>query len=359
MKHFYLIILTLLLVACGDEEQFTIDCDIKGLGSKGVEMVYYNKGYRKVTFHPVDNKVRLKGDSPDLTMVDLFTLDGDLIFTCVAKNGEELEVKMTLDDPASLRIKGNKPSEQYSEFLSANSDVLNSRSPHDINALLTEEISAHPDRISSTMLLITRFYTPGYEMLADSLLNVLAVEARPAGLSRSYSSMVGEQVSATARGDVKPITIHSGRDTIAKFTPSFQSYGLLAFVSARKPDSITSKLRALYDDMASKRFKLLEISLQTDSLTWRTAISGDNAKWMQAWVPGGSGAQQIRNLAIPRTPYFIVTDSTGSQIYRGSSISMADTILRSHMRPEPSQPDSVVAQPTDSLNTIKPANTTL
>ena len=47
-----------LTVACGSEEEFVIRCDIKGLGTRGLEMVYVTRsGISRLSFHPVDGKV--------------------------------------------------------------------------------------------------------------------------------------------------------------------------------------------------------------------------------------------------------------------------------------------------------------
>ena len=325
-------------VSCGNDEEFVINCEIKGLGEKGVEMIYFNRGLRKAAFHPVDDKVSLHGSAPDLTVVEVYTLDNKLLFSCVAQNGDELEVKMNLDEPASLKVKGNEVSEQYAAFVAENAELLGSRDYAGINSLISKTVSAHPDRISSAVILTRYLMARGNELLADSLINLLTPEARPAALIKGFAAMVGEQVSSSARGDVRPITLRqgrdsvSGRDTTVRFVPSFHSYSLMAFTYEHKSDTITNRLKELKRDYPNnRRFDALEISLQPDSASWRTAILGDSAKWLQAWAPGGSASPQIRSLAIPATPFFIVTDSTGRQLYRGGSITAANDTLRKRL----------------------------
>ncbi|MDE7145354.1 MAG: thioredoxin family protein, partial [Duncaniella sp.] len=353
MKNFINILLICVLAgvmtsSCGNDEEFVINCEIKGIGERGVEMIYFNRGLRKAAFHPVDDKVSLRGSSPDMTVVEVFTLDNQLLFTCVAQNGDELEVKMELDNPASIKVKGNEASEQYNKFVSENAELLGSRDEAGINALISKEISARPDKISSTLILTRLLRARGNELLADSLINRLAPEARPSSLIKGFAAMVGEQVSTNARGDVRPITLRQGRDTVSgrdttvRFVPSFHSYSLLAFTYERKSDTITNRLRELKKDFPkSKRFEGLEISLQNDSSSWRLAIKGDSAEWLQAWDPGGSASPQIRSLAVPSTPFFIETDSTGKQLYRGSAVKAATDTLRNRLgKADISQPDT-------------------
>lgn len=345
--YIMLCVLCMATASCGNDDEFIINCEIKGIGDHGVEMVYFNRGLRKAAFHPVDGKVSLRGDSPDLTLVEVFTLDNRLLFSCVAKNGEELKVKLDLDDPSTLSIKGNKESEEYASFVSANAPLLESRDDAGVNSLISNEIISNPDKISSTMKLTLLFRTRGYEMLADSLINMIQPAARPSSLIKGYAALVGEQVSTSARGTVRPITFHigrdtaSGRDTTVRFAPSFQSYSLIFFAHDRKSDTITNRLSDLRKELPVKRFQALEVSFQDDSLTWRNSIKGDSARWLQAWSPGGSGMSQIRSLAIPYTPFFIVTDSTGKQLYRGGSIRVAVDSIRLHLPKAPDPADTI------------------
>ena len=175
------LILLAVLTGCGNSEEFLIKCEIKGLGNKGVEMFYVDRDLRRVSFHPVDDKVTLRGVSQEPTLVEVFTVDGDPLFSCVAANGDELEVKMLLADPTSVRIKGNDDSKRYAEFLVVNDSVLTKGDAAAVNSLIAKEVRSNPSAISSAMLIATRFQARGYELLADSLINALTPDARPEG----------------------------------------------------------------------------------------------------------------------------------------------------------------------------------
>ena len=49
----------------------------------------------------------------------------------------------------------------------------------------------------------------------------------------------------------------------------------------------------------------------------------DTATLQQAWAPGGIFARDVDRLAIPSLPYYIIADTAGRQIYRGSSLAAA------------------------------------
>lgn len=356
MRQFHILMLMLLavLTGCGNDEEFVIDCDIKGLGPEGVDMFYISRGVQRSTFHPVDGKVTLRGSSAEPTLVGVFTSDGQPLFACIAANGDELKVKMAIETPGKIEIKGNDASRDYARFISANDSLLRSGDVAAVNRLVAEEVRSHPDRISSSAILMTYFNARGYEMLADSLVNVLKPEARPAGVVGAFPGMVGEQVSTDARGPVKAITVYCGRqddrDTVIRYWPSSQSYTLLAFTGRNKGDSVRKVLRTLTDSLHQRRFKALELCVMADSVAWELSIRRDSAKWMQGWLPGSVANPAVRNLQIPSVPFFIVADSMGRQVYRGHSLSAADDSVRHRLSRFLKKNDSDKEKNTDEKN---------
>ncbi len=344
-----LLLLLFLLPSCGGSDTCDIKCDIKGLGNKGIEVIYADRGVNRVSFHPVDGKVEMKLDLPRPALVEVFTIDNEPLFTLIGRNGEEFTVNLTLGDPSTLSVKGNEASETYSRILALNDSLLQHGSDREVNALVAREVHASPASLASTLLLINHFRTPGHELQADSLLNFIEPDARPGWLAGSYASLLAGQISAMVKNDIPAITIRTGSDTTVRYFPSRQSFSLLVFTDKRLPDSILRQLRRLRADNRPSRLALLEISLALDSARWKHDISSDSARWQRAWVPGGPSAYPIRNFAIPRVPFYIVADSAGHSVYRGSSFHAADTILstRLHTKPRSSEPSdtSSVATP--------------
>ncbi|MDE6065993.1 MAG: hypothetical protein K2G27_04155 [Duncaniella sp.] len=327
-----LVSLLMSMQSCDNREGFEINCEIEGLEMRGLEMIYMTRGgVSRQSFHPVDGKVRLTGTSAQPTLVEVFTIDGTPLFACVAADGDRMKLRMKIDDPASLTISGQDASRDYAAFVTANDSLLRHGTDEEVNRLIAGSVRANPGSMASALLMVTRFRTAGHELLADSLLGELSPEARPAMLAGSYASTVGEQVSTTARGELRSFTLHHGVDTIVRYTPSMQSYVLMVFNDDTKPDSVLKRLRSLHADLPRRRLQVIEVSLTGDSARWRSQVKGDSAKWMQGWVPGGVSAQAVRRMSVPRTPFYIVADSTGAQQYRGTSLYAADTLLRSRL----------------------------
>ena len=114
-------------------------------------------------------------------------------------------------------------------------------------------------------------------------------------------------------------------DTVTTFSPRKHRLSLLVFSdeNSGRADSIVPALRRLRKAHTDKALGIIDISLDTDTLAWQSSTRNDTATWDAAWGTGGIASAALRPLAIPRLPYFIVTDSVGSQIYRGASISQA------------------------------------
>lgn len=360
------------MVSCGGNDGFTITCDIKGLGEHGLEMIYAtDRGMNLSSHHPQEGKVELHGDSPLPTPVDIFTMDGSMIASLVMQNGDKANLTMELGDPRSLKVEGQAASRDYTAFVVEHDSLLRHGNADEINRLIASYVMDNPTSMASTMLLINKFVTDGYEMSADSLLSAIEVSARPRLLTGAWASGLGEQVSTGARRDLKMFTMRYARDTFARYTPGLQGFALLAFTEGSKPDSTVSRLKALRRDLPRRRFMMMEISIAPDSATWRNNIASDSAvaaleppvlqadtlntdsastvttktpaspgktgsesgkgkapEWIQAWAPGGVASSRLRRLAVPRVPYYIIADSTATVRYRGSSLKEAETFLR-------------------------------
>ena len=335
MRYLPIIMVVLLFfaVGCGEKEEFVINCEVSGLESRGVEMFYTtSQGLQRASFHPVDGKVELKGVAASPVMVEVFTLDNKRLFACIVSNGDELTVKVDPSNPGSIENKSNEASEQYAAFMAANAKTLGGNDREAVNSLVASEVRANPKNLASAMILATCFDAEGHELQADSLIDILSSDPAMIKVMGSFVNLVRDQVVPSARGNLKPITFHTARDTVAIYAPSNQSYSLIAFVGQNKGDSVKRVLRRLHKKLPAKRFKVLEIAMTGDSLSWSASIKGDSAKWMQAWAPGGAAHAALRPYRIGRLPYFIVADSLGRQLYRGTAVSVAEDSVERHLK---------------------------
>lgn len=347
MIRFFLIILLPLLVACGGGQGYSIEFEIEGLGNKGVEMLTTDgRGVSRQQLHPVDGRFTVTGEAPAAQLAEFYTLDGRLLFSSVVRDGMRLKVSLDPDrNMETLHVEGDPDMELYASWLADNALIFTAGDDATVNQVVRDLVDTHRDSKAAALLMVTQFRTFGHELRADSIFNLIRPEARPVGLTASWTAAVGRQSNPEARRPLLRMSLPVARDTTILYIPQNQSYTVLAFTDSRKPDSILRRLRSLRRDLPARRLQILEISCARDSGTWRGYIAADSARWAQAWVAGGPAASTLSRIAVPRTPYYIVADSLGRQLYRGMSLFAADTLVRSllgHPAPDVADADTTV-----------------
>lgn len=339
MKKVYLIILAVLAIAlasCGSDEEFTVHGQLKNPGTDGVILTYY--GSRGLTNASVklqqDGRFLLGGVAPKPSLATLTTADGTLLATLIVKNGDELSVEGDADQPLFITVNGNDDSHQIAQWTKNHAKEIARGDAEAINSEIKNLIIRHPDKRWAAALLATRFVGMGHEALADSLIGLMRPEARTPEILQGFNAVVTAFNPGTAEQKVQAFSLYSRCDSIVTFRPASQRVSLLCFLDAdtKARDSIAAQLKNISGQYGSgRRVSLLEISVAADSASWRQSLGTGNPRWEQMWAQGGTASPAIRKLYIPRLPYFVVADSTGTQIYRGSSIKQARSALENNL----------------------------
>lgn len=337
MKKFGLILSVLaclILSACGDNSEFRIAGTIKGIGTQNIYIVYCADDAIKTQSSTVlDGKFAIVGNSSLPTIVELYSSDKILLGMLFVKNGETVECVFDKTNRYKVSMEGNDVSSQWGKFLTENAELFASGDVDSRNRVIGDYVKKNPNKMLSTILMLTEFYTPENELLADSLLSSISIEARPLYIVNGYSTMLAHLNSETAHGKVRPINLYSKGDSLISYNPSTSSYSILCFTTSNNSsrDTIVPRLKELYKEHEKQRLVIMDVSFASDTVLWKRTIKNDSAQWNQCWALGSVQAKSIDRLAIPRVPYFIVVDSTGQQIYRGSSITHAKTTLDSSL----------------------------
>ncbi|MDE6484778.1 MAG: hypothetical protein K2L14_05245 [Duncaniella sp.] len=318
--------------ACSSGDRFEIDCEISGLDTGKVDMIYFNGHLNAVTAHASDSRVKLTGNTEIPALVDVWDSKGQLLFSLIAVNGDRLKVKMELANPSSAVIEGNEESELLSRFRTDNSDLIAAGPSAELNSAVEKFIMANLTSRAATAALMTLYDLNADPVKADSLLNRLDATARNLSSIRDFSRTLAVASASVAYDEVRPITFHVSTDSTVEFIPYRHKYSLLAVTTHPADTSSARIMRALRSDFSDKKLNIVETSVIADSARWRASISSDTATWSQTWLPGGLGNPTLSLLAIPAAPYFIAVDSTGKQIYRGFSPAEADSIIRSRIK---------------------------
>lgn len=319
--------------ACGGKKSFKIECEVKGLGSQAIEMIYCGDGgVERVSTVSTEGRFILEGSSVEPALVEIEAAGRPLI-ELVVKNGDKIKCKLNADDPAEVEISGSKDMKLYGQWLAENAKVLSGGDAASVNRAVASFVGNNRSSMASTMLVMLRFTARGHEAEADSLIGLIEAEARPESLTRNIVSAVGQQMTEEARSKVKAMNLYTAGDSICHYYPYSHSMTLLVFSGpSAKDESLRAALKALRSDKKHSELALIEVSLDPDSASWRRSIEGDSARWVQGWIAGSAASAAIRYLAVPRYPFYILADSMGNQLYRGEDMSLVRTKISEKRR---------------------------
>lgn len=328
-------VVSLLAVACGKDKFFIIECTIEGAGSQAVIATYYAAGGLKREFvAAVDGKAVVRGESAVPTLVIVTMSDGSPIAMLVAQDGDKIAFTTGIDDPLSIRYTdANEASGQIGQWIADNADALRRADAAAINDAVAAFVTKNPGKIASTALLTGYFQSEGYESQADSLFSIIDIKARPVEVVQGFNTVLSAQLSAGATAEMPVITLYDESDSTITVNPIRRSATLLCFLSDSPAgrDSVAMCLRSLMERYP-KRLMAVEISCAPDSASWRHSIGSDTVAWSRTWLPASVASPEVVSLSVPRIPYFIVADSTRSQIYRGTSVANAESAIIRHLR---------------------------
>lgn len=317
---------TLLLApACSNSEQFRVNGTMEGNATMNLRINYlYNGAIRTIVTASRDGKFEFFASAPQPTVVEINDYDNRPLARILAVNGETFELNIDPTKPYAVRTEGNDLSTRWADFLRNNSDKLTS-GRDSANAVIGRYIASHPDDMLSTLLLVNNYDSSTDALAADSLLSLIEAKARPSYLTESYTFMLERLVNENTTAPVEPFRfIHA--DTARTFRPSDNIGSLLAF-TIETSDGY-DRLAETLERAAKKNKKILIAELRTTPSAV-TFEGNDTCNRVMGRLPGGLASSGIERLGIPTVPFFIVTDSTGRQLYRGTDTEAAFTKLDS------------------------------
>lgn len=324
-------VVTLLMTSCGSDS-FKVKCDIAGGRTMNVRVVYAGDDVlNNVLGAARDGKFLFEGRAPENgALVEILDNDYRPMGRFFARNGDEVKVTVDPDKPYLVDADGNDVNERWSEWTAKNAKVLQSADRRAVNAAVAAYVKGHKDDILSCLLMVTCYDASSDPEGAERLLESIEPAARPVSLTSSRLLVDSRTSSRVAHGKVAPIVYLSSRaDTLVTFNPRRNTRTLLAFTGQQQErDSIIDALREFYGSRP-RGTEVLDMRLDQDTMQWRRSLTSDSVSWPSAWVAGSVAAPGVDRLGIPTLPFFIVTDSTGTQIYRGTSIAAAVRMARS------------------------------
>lgn len=332
LRIIYLCLIALLAVSCGKRDSFKVECQTSPDLVRQLVFTYANaQGIRQVQKHLENGRTELEGQSKTPTLLTVSFADGTLIASCIVENGDKVKIHFDTDEEGSgaitdVSVKGNKSTKRLREFEAENDSLISLGFSPALSHAVTDYLKANPDDPVSTVLFLRYYDSRDHEASADSLMMLLSPQARPATLLQNYGAITARQLNTSINDRLYSFDMLSTTDSVVNIRFGRRRHTLLAFLPGRTSPERTSQLdslRKLWPDRDSLHLAVVEISLANDSAEWRAETALDSVGWRRAWLPGNVSSAPLRKLAIPRQPFYILVDSTGMQIYRGSSFEEA------------------------------------
>lgn len=248
-----------------------------------------------------------------------------------AERGDKVKITGSDASPYSWNIGGNKINEQWSEWRLKNQDILMARDAKKINLAVGGYVNSNPDKPLAAILLLVYYDRSKDEAGFRKLWKKLKGDA----LSQEWTQLVAPtdlpEGMPEERQKVADIVLHtagSGADTLVLGKNPLMLFFWRTDDSDR--DENIAQLRQLRRDIPdSAKNRITDISFEYDTIYWRNSLSRDSLQGvMRAWVPIGEVDSVMMRLDVTRTPYVLVFDRKGAEVYRGGDVTRAAEIFK-------------------------------
>ena len=327
---FFMLVLSaiMLMTGCGEKDMYTLKASVSGTS---------DATYRLLTYTPRGPEMQLLASRKGIfefrdtisspVLVEIMTNDYAPLGVYWAAPDDEIEINVDPKDPGKFRVSGSEINDRLSKWFEANQTLISGGRSEKLNEAIEKYVRSNPKDQVSVILMATRWDSSIDPVLTLDLWNKIDRTIRLPYIGADVVKQA-EYAAGPLRDKVlKEMSFINQKDTLELFKPTGHKVSVMAFsdetVMADR-DSIAKRFGELRKKHKSeKKLKIIDYSLDNDARAWRAAVDTDSVKYTLAWSGPGRGALGVAELAIGRLPFFIVADSTGRQIYRGSSIDVA------------------------------------
>lgn len=342
------LLLAVLLGSCTKNE-FNVSFKLSPSISGNYRLLYYASdkrvGFMMEVIAPVEKGVgEAKCIERNPTVVYLIpTGSSEPAIAFYAERGDKIEITGNDSDPLTWSVGGNDINEEWSAWRVANVSTLRGGDAGKINAAVGRYVKEHPKSKAAAMILLTSYNRRVDEAGFAKLWNSLDEKARSEKLvrivGRADLPIAGNVASAEKVGKLK---LHAKGDSLVELNPA--RYSALMLYFRRNDDASYSDidtLRSLLKSASGEPTGGVAIfSFETDSTSWLMRTRSDSLPdALNAWMPQGEMSEVAMGLNVPRTPFVIVCDSKGRQLYRGDNIGLAAAAWRKAFRPSKRNPN--------------------
>lgn len=297
---------------------FTIEGELTDAGTQNLRFVYASEGNITSQWIPaVGGRLTLEGNSKELTVVYVFTAQMKYLTHVAVKNGETIRLSGKISDPWHIKAEGSDINAEWTKFILAHAADFAAGATDKTDKAIEQYIKANPTSVVSTLLL-TCDYSQITSDRAQTLLESIAEEARPASLLEPFASTIGENAMAMAR--VQPMSLLDRQDSLVIVDVKKKRLNVLYFWhSTAEADSARRQTVKGLREMTGGDVAIIDICINPDTLGWARTVRSDSLKATHYKALQGPVDKGLLPLNIKGENFIIVADSTGRQLYRGTS----------------------------------------
>lgn len=312
------------LTGCGHSDSFVIKGKISTGASMNLRVLYYTDG-RVVTGITAsrDGDFAFEGSAPSMAMIELYDNEYRLLGRTVATNGQDIELTLTPGDLSQFTAKGSDVAERWSSL----TNRLAALSASDRRKAVADYVVENTTDPLSSLLIVTEIDGHGDgASLADSLYQLVDPQSRLPEITAGFAALNARVVSATSHAPITAVPYLGPGGRREVIVPARSPLTLITISDrATRGDSVKTLIKALQSH--SKRISAYDLSIDPDTIEWSRSMRTDTATWQRGWVAGALSGIALDRLGIPATPFFIITDSTGTQLLRTPSATAARNYL--------------------------------
>lgn len=330
----------LLLYGCTSKSKdgVVVKGQLQGYGTGELFLYGFEPNWDRVDTIPVVDGLFEVTLPIDTTVVPTLVFEDNSEFPLFIKKSDHLDITGSADRGWSrLIVKGGEENHLYYSFLQK-CDSLESDS---IKRVYTEKfIEAHPESLVSLYLVQKIFVqqpSPNYEKI-EKLIEPMVGELkdRP-GIEellkkvekkrkhkRKYSVPYFSFIDS--KGESKNRTFYTGQYLLLHYWASWDSVSTRELTGLRK---VYKKYRKRKD------YAQLSISLDTDSLEWKSRINSDTLSWTQACSFDGWEGDMVERFTITSLPTYILIDTNSQLLYYGENQDSIQVLLTEIFKNKP------------------------
>ena len=249
-----------------------------------------------------------------------------------AERGNDIRITGQSADPYSWTAEGNEINKELSAWRNSNAKILSGNDTAEKNRAIASFVTANPESPVATILLLTSFSRIDNETLFRRLWLSLKGEAADRRWTELAARADIPAGKAPTPGKLRSMTVRSlgnGTDTIrpdsAEATILFFWHNGLADRKQR-----IDSIRALSKEFPDSARRIIgDVCLDPDSIVWRSPLRSDSlSNVTRLWMPAGLADRRLIQLAVTRSPFYIVFSQDGHQRYRGDDTGEALSAFR-------------------------------